>query len=364
MPFFAPVPWEAEKFFSQPGMEQKNFTLDWWPVGTGAYMLTENNPNARMVLERNPNFRGEVYPGEGEPEDAGTGLLADAGKTAALHRQAGVQPREGERSRTGTSSCRATTTPRASARTSSTRRCACRSRATPASRPRWRQRASASPHRSRPRSATSAFNWLDPVVGGQKGGESAQRARKLRHAHLDRVRRRGADLDLRQRPRHRGARTDRAGDLRLPRGQGRHQPVVYDWVDGKPAAQIDRGGAAGCSPRPAIPDGRDAKTGQPLVLYLDTVVRGAGRQGVVRLDAPPVREALDPARDPRHRLEPLPGEDPQGRHAALPPGLERRLSGPGELPVPAPRTAEPGQERRARTRATTPIRSSTRCSRR
>src|SRR5258706_305132 len=81
MPFFAPIPWEAEKFFAQPGMAEKNFTLDWWPVGTGPYMLTDNNPNARMVLERNPNFRGELYPAEGEPEDRELGRLADAGKT-------------------------------------------------------------------------------------------------------------------------------------------------------------------------------------------------------------------------------------------------------------------------------------------
>ena len=81
MPFFAPVPWEADRFFAQHGMEGRNFTLDWWPIGTGPYMLTENNPNARMVLERNPNFRGEPYPSEGEPADAQAGLLADAGKT-------------------------------------------------------------------------------------------------------------------------------------------------------------------------------------------------------------------------------------------------------------------------------------------
>ena len=81
MPFFAPVPWEAEKFFHQPGMAEKNFTLDGWPVGTGPYMLVENDPNARMVLERNPHFRGETYPSEGEPEDAAAGLLADAGRT-------------------------------------------------------------------------------------------------------------------------------------------------------------------------------------------------------------------------------------------------------------------------------------------
>jgi oligopeptide transport system substrate-binding protein len=81
MPFFTPIPWEAEKFFHQPGMAEKNFTLDWWPVGTGPYVLAQNNPNARMVLERNPNFRGEPYPSAGEPEDAAAGLLADAGKT-------------------------------------------------------------------------------------------------------------------------------------------------------------------------------------------------------------------------------------------------------------------------------------------
>ena len=36
MPFFAPVPREADRFYSQPGMAAKNFSLDWWPVGTGA----------------------------------------------------------------------------------------------------------------------------------------------------------------------------------------------------------------------------------------------------------------------------------------------------------------------------------------
>ena len=35
MPFFAPVPREADRFYSQPGMAEKNLTLDWYPVGTG-----------------------------------------------------------------------------------------------------------------------------------------------------------------------------------------------------------------------------------------------------------------------------------------------------------------------------------------
>ncbi len=63
MNFFAPIPWQADAFYSQPGLQKKNITLDWYPVGTGPYLLAENNPNKRMVLVKNPNFHGEVYPG-------------------------------------------------------------------------------------------------------------------------------------------------------------------------------------------------------------------------------------------------------------------------------------------------------------
>jgi len=80
MPFFAPIPWEADRFYAQPGMKARNIGLDWYPVGTGAFWLRENNPNLRMVLERNPNFHDETYPTQGMPEDVATGLLADAGR--------------------------------------------------------------------------------------------------------------------------------------------------------------------------------------------------------------------------------------------------------------------------------------------
>jgi oligopeptide transport system substrate-binding protein len=80
MPFFAPVPWEVDRFFSQSGLAERNLTLDWYPVGTGPYMLTQNDPNRIMVLERNPNFAGEFYPYEGMPEDEERGLLRDAGR--------------------------------------------------------------------------------------------------------------------------------------------------------------------------------------------------------------------------------------------------------------------------------------------
>ncbi|MDH5229630.1 MAG: ABC transporter substrate-binding protein [Gammaproteobacteria bacterium] len=80
MPFFAAMPEEAERFYSQPGLIEKNIILDWYPIGTGAYMLSVNNPNLQMVLDKNPNYRGDRYPSDGSPSDAANGLLEDAGK--------------------------------------------------------------------------------------------------------------------------------------------------------------------------------------------------------------------------------------------------------------------------------------------
>ncbi|MCW8907521.1 MAG: ABC transporter substrate-binding protein [Sedimenticola sp.] len=84
MTFFAPMPWEADRFYSQPGMAERNINLNWYPIGSGPFMLSENNPNLRMVLTRNPNFHGEPYPSQGEPGDREAGMLEDAGKPLPL----------------------------------------------------------------------------------------------------------------------------------------------------------------------------------------------------------------------------------------------------------------------------------------
>jgi oligopeptide transport system substrate-binding protein len=84
MPFFAPMPWEADVFYNQAGLAQKNISLDWFPVGTGPYYLAENNPNRRMVLQKNPYYHADVYPSDGEAADEAAGWLADAGQRLPL----------------------------------------------------------------------------------------------------------------------------------------------------------------------------------------------------------------------------------------------------------------------------------------
>ena len=81
MPFTSPVPWEADKFYAQPGMAKNGLTLNVWPTGTGPFMLADYVQDRRHVLKRNPNYRGEPYPCEGMPGDREAGLLADCGKT-------------------------------------------------------------------------------------------------------------------------------------------------------------------------------------------------------------------------------------------------------------------------------------------
>lgn len=80
LPFFAPVPEEAEAFYSQGPMVQKDFTLDRWPLGTGPYRLVRSERNREIALEKNLRYVHGVYPSEGAPGDREAGLLADAGK--------------------------------------------------------------------------------------------------------------------------------------------------------------------------------------------------------------------------------------------------------------------------------------------
>lgn len=62
MPFFAPIPWEVEAFYQQPGMKEKHLSLDWQPLGSGPYFLAEYNPHRIIDLHHNPLFHEERFP--------------------------------------------------------------------------------------------------------------------------------------------------------------------------------------------------------------------------------------------------------------------------------------------------------------
>lgn len=275
MPFFAPVPWEADYFFSQPGMDERNLTLDWYPVGTGPYRLTVNNPNLEMVLERNPNFHGETYPETGMPGDAAQGLLEDAGKPIPFIDKA-VYKLEKEQipywnkflqgfydsSGISSDSFDQAIDVGSGGEVSLT------------------EDMKAKGIDLYTAVTTSifyiGFNMLDPVVGGDSEG-----ARKLRRAIAIAVdyeeyisiflNGRGVPAQGPLPPGIFGHREGRAGI----------NPFVYEWTEqGARRRSIDE--ARRLLAEAGYPEGRDAETGQPLVLNFDTA--GSGPDSKARMD--------------------------------------------------------------------------------
>jgi ABC-type transport system substrate-binding protein len=279
MPFFAPVPREADRFYAQPGMAEKNLTLDWYPVGTGPYMLTENNPNRRMVMERNPNFHGETYPCAGEPDDRMAGLLADCGKALPLIDKA-VFSREKESIPYWNKFLQGYYD--ASGISSDSFDQAVRLNVGGDVQLSDEMQAKGIRLLTSVRASTfyMGFNMLDPVVGG-KEADAAQRSRKLRQAvsmAIDQE----EFISIFMNGRGIAAMSPLPpGIFGFLDGEAGINPVVYDWVDGaakrKPVEAAKR-----LLAEAGWPDGRDAKTGEPLVLNLDTTSGGMGDKS--RLD--------------------------------------------------------------------------------
>ena len=80
MPFFSPIPWEADRFYRQGPLIKKNINLQCFPVGTGPFRIDVFDPNLEIILKRNENFHKETYPLRGEKGDEEAGYLVDAGK--------------------------------------------------------------------------------------------------------------------------------------------------------------------------------------------------------------------------------------------------------------------------------------------
>ena len=268
MPFFAPVPAEVDRFFGQPGMAKKNLTLDWWPVGTGPYMLIENDPNRRMVLARNPNFHGETYPAEGEPDDRTAGLLEDAGRRLPFIDQAvfsfekeGI-PRwnkflQGYYDASGIGSDTFDQAVQFSGQGEAV----------------VTEKMEQQGIRLSTAVAVSTFylgfNMLDPVVGGLD-----ERARKLRQAISIAV-----DYEEFISIFHNGRGIPAHGPIApgifgYREGQAGINPVVYEW-DGQAPRRKSIEAAKKLLAEAGYPNGVSAKTGEPLVLNFDVTARSA-----------------------------------------------------------------------------------------
>ena len=275
MPFFSPIPPEADRFYSRPGMAEKNLSLDWYPVGTGPYMLTVNDPNRRMVLERNPNYKSEVYPAEGEPGDAEAGLLKDAGKPLpfidkvifSLEKEQIPYWNKFLQGYYDTSGISSDTFDQAIQFTGEGDVMLSEEM----------EKQGISLQTSVAASVFyMGFNMLDPVVGG-----ASERARKLRQAISIAINQeefisifqngRGVPAQSPLPPGIFGYREGREGINRY----------VYDWVDGAPRRKpIEH--ARKLLAEAGYPSGRDAKTGEPLLINLDTTATGVGSKS--RLD--------------------------------------------------------------------------------
>jgi ABC-type transport system substrate-binding protein len=274
MPFFAPMPWEADQFYAQVGMKDRNITLDWYPVGTGPYMLTENNPNRRMVLQRNPNFRGEAYPSAGMQEDKASGWLDSAGQTMpfidaahySLEKEAipawtkflqGFYDSSGIVSDSFDQAIQFSTQGEAEL--------------TPEMRERNIRLATAV------QASTSymGFNMTDPVVGGD-----SDRARLLRRAisiavdyeELISIFANGRGLPA-QGPIPPGIFGQIDGEFGI-------NPYVYEWVGGRVQRKSIEDAKALLA-QAGYPNARDASSGEPLSLYFEAIASGPGSKSIL-----------------------------------------------------------------------------------
>ncbi|MAH73197.1 MAG: peptide ABC transporter substrate-binding protein [Cellvibrionales bacterium TMED49] len=260
--FFAPIPMELDRFYNLPGQQEKNISLAFHPVGTGAFMMTKHDASSEIILERNPNFSVTFYPYEGEMGDESLGLLADSGKPLPfldkivfrLEKEAipiWTKFLQGYYDRSGVGS-------------DSFDQAVDVSVDGIALSDEMLKKGISLNMTVEPATYYMGFNMLDPVVGGY-----AEEQQKLRNAiaiAYDEQEQisifRNGRGEIAMSPLPPGIFGYQYGELGLDK-------EVFDWADGKPVRKpIET--AARLLSEAGYPGGRDRVTGQPLVLNLDT----------------------------------------------------------------------------------------------
>ena len=342
MTFIAPVPWEADAFYAQPGMAEQRPVAGHWPVGTGPVHDDRVRQGPAHVMKRNPNYRGEPYPVRRHAGRHGRpGCSTTAASRMPFVDTLVVDDREARRRRQRSKFRRATTTWRSIERTDYGRgltwsRCrtpttcsadyeeqglqASRSmtdvtrlvprlqHARPGGRPGRHAAQQAERNRKLRQAISIAIDW-DEYYGKifpKKGGETAHEPAAAGHVRLARRHARGRTT--RSRTSSSTARSCAARSRRRKQAAGR--------------GRLPR--------RPRRQDRHAA--GAQLRLLRAAHARAQARD---RLGGQAVRQDRHPARGPRHRQQPVPGQGAQGQAPGLLARLERRLPRRRELPVPA-----------------------------
>lgn len=270
MPFFAPIPWEAEKFYSQKGMARNNLSLNYWPVGTGPYRLVESIENRRHVMERNPLFRNtELYPCSGEKDDLRRGFLKDCGKPvpfidrieisaeregvplAAKFLQGYYDSPEIERLDNGQGFLIGMADSAEKEKE-------------------YREKKLQFPQTVEASNTYFGFNWLDPVVGEGNTPEQREKNRKLRQAISIAM-----DWEEYVQIFQKGMATPAHGPLPPgifgydEAGAAAFNPYVYERHQDGSIRRKSLDEAKKLLSEAGYPDGRSLETGKPLVLNLD-----------------------------------------------------------------------------------------------
>lgn len=269
MAFFAPVPWEAEALYANAALARNNISLATWPVGTGPYMLVKSQQNREHVLERNPNYRLEPYPCQGEASDRAKGFLSDCGKPTPLIDRI-VMTMEKEAVPTTTKFLQGYYDSPQVTRLDVGQTFLVAAGDDPQKAQLYRDKKLQFPTAVEANLWYVGFNWLDPILGAGDTPEQAERNRKLRQAISIAI-----DWE------------EYIAIFEKGQGSAAHGPLppgLFGWRDDGPTAFNDvvyKRDDAGNVVRRSIdeakelmrqagyPDGRDAQTGQPLVLNFD-----------------------------------------------------------------------------------------------
>ena len=268
MTFLAPVPWEADAFYAQPGMAEVGLSLDRWPVGTGPYMMTEFVQDRLHVMKRNPHYRGDIYPCEGMPGDKEAGLLDDCGKklpfidTIVTNVEREAVPQRGK-FRQGFYDIEVFE------RTDTGKDYLVGMQDSEEVRAEYLEKGFRLNSGADVNSYFIAFNMLDPVVGDGNNNEQKARNRKLRQAL-------SIAIDWEEYSKVFPKKAGETAMSPLPPGifgsrEGTPEginPVTHKMVDGK-AVRRSIAEARKLLAEAGYPGGRDAQSGKPLVLNYD-----------------------------------------------------------------------------------------------